>query len=219
MWVFSLVVLGVLTFFLLFPSCKAAGRNGVPAGTGDPGPGVAAEPGGGKAAAPVTGPLTRVGIEARLRKLAESPPPKKLEMGAMCYKMAAPPERVEYVCPACGHRTLYVESEGLPWAVMQAVRGGIEACRRQAGDIGGLRFTLDEHEFCRKCAPGVKEPALVLVFRLQNETEDRRFRNVTPEDLRLLREFLTGKDRHQGDNDVETPLRDHVQRLREILVR
>lgn len=219
MWLVSLAVAAILFFFLFFPSCKAAGRNGSGAGPGESAPGTAVEPGGAKPAAPLTGPLTRAEIEARLRKLAESPPPKKLEMGAMCYKMAAPPERVEYVCPACGHRTLYAESEGVPWAVMQAVRGGIEACRRQAGDIGGLRFALDEHEFCRQCAPGVKEPALVLVFRLQGDSEDRRFRNVTPEDLRLLREFLTGKDRHQGDNDVETPLRDHTDRLREILVR
>jgi hypothetical protein len=218
MWLFSLAVAALFLFFLFFPSCKAAARNGAPPGTGNPGSPAAAEPGGGTAAT-VTGKLTRAEIEARLRKLAESPPPKKLEMGAMCYKMAAPPERVEYVCPACGHRTLYVESESVPWPVMQAVRGGIEACRRQVVDLGGIRFTLDEHAFCRKCAPGVKEPALVLVFRLEGEPADRRFSGVTPDDLKLLREFLTGKDRHQGDNDAETPLRDHVDRLREILVK
>ncbi|MBP7867258.1 MAG: hypothetical protein KA419_15075 [Acidobacteria bacterium] len=219
LWLVSMAVAAIFFLFLFFPSCKAAGHGGAPAGPGDPGPGVAGEPGGGQTAAPVTGKLTRAEIEARLRKLAESPPPKNLGMGAECYKMASPPARVEYVCPACGQRTLYAESEGVPWAVMQAVRGGIEACRRQVGDIGGIRFTLDEHAFCRKCAPGVKEPALVLVFRLQGESGDRRVPNVTPEDLRLLREFLAGKDRHQGDNDAETPLLDHVDRLREILVK
>lgn len=51
--------------------------------------------------------MQRDEMRKRLEELAKSAPPKDLSSGAMCYEMATPPERAEYVCPACGDKTLY----------------------------------------------------------------------------------------------------------------
>lgn len=37
-------------------------------------------------------------IDKLLKRLAEKPVPAELNFGAMCYKMAMPPDRAEYVC-------------------------------------------------------------------------------------------------------------------------
>jgi hypothetical protein len=50
---------------------------------------------------------------AKLDELAEQPGPKDLKRGAMCYSIAPPPNREEYICPKCGERTLYAKSGGL----------------------------------------------------------------------------------------------------------
>jgi len=52
--------------------------------------------------------LTREQLDKLLNALAEKPAPEAKRMPmAMCYRMAAPPERVEYVCPQCGEKTIY----------------------------------------------------------------------------------------------------------------
>ena len=76
--------------------------------------------------------LTRLELENRLKKLAESEPPKELFMGAMCYDMAAPPARVEYVCPDCGEKTFYVQDYENKVKPKKKTASGGEAVRRQA---------------------------------------------------------------------------------------
>ena len=46
-------------------------------------------------------------MQRRLAALAQSKPPRDLSPGAMCYRMAGPPEVAEYRCPACGAKTWY----------------------------------------------------------------------------------------------------------------
>jgi len=53
---------------------------------------------------------TQQEVDTLLAKIAKSPPPKTSRPPspeASCYSVAAPPERTEYVCPACGTKTLY----------------------------------------------------------------------------------------------------------------
>lgn len=161
--------------------------------------------------------LTREEIAKRLRKLQKSPPPRNLKPGAMCYAAVIAPQRSEYICPVCGERTLYsLEASGHPeriWMVGQ----DIPRCRTLVKAITGLAVSLDEKEFCRKCSPGAKAPRLTLIIRYPGEEEPRRVPGITSNDLVLLQEFLSGKDRHKDSQDNETPLADTIPRLQELL--
>jgi hypothetical protein len=158
-------------------------------------------------------------IRERLKTLFKSNAPKELSKGAMCYRMAMPPTIVEYVCPKCGEKTLYTGEEG-PRSVddTNKVRREIVACRRVLKEIEGLDIELDENQFCAKCTPDLKEvPKICLLVRYEGEKESHRVEGITSEDLIILKEFLDGKDKHTGRQGVETPLRNYVDRLEELL--
>ncbi|MDQ7823888.1 MAG: hypothetical protein RDV48_13900 [Candidatus Eremiobacteraeota bacterium] len=170
-----------------------------------------------RAVPPVSAALTRDEARLRLEKLANSAPPSALKMGAECYKVAFPPERAEYLCPSCGMRTLYV-SQSRNWKSPSGfINSGLAECRRLVKEMPGSFISIDESEFCRKCSPKVKEPELVLVVRYGGEKEPSRFRGITADDLKLVKEFLEGKDKHSGSYDEESPLKNHMARLKELL--
>jgi hypothetical protein len=157
--------------------------------------------------------ITLEALQARLKKLAGSPTPANLNMGAKCYEIAAPPDRVDYVCPKCGQRTLYTREQGL----QDAVRLEIPEARRLVKEIRGIEVKLDESQFCRTCSPSVSEPQLILLVGVPGQKDPHRVEGVAANDLKLLKEFLQGSDRHKGDNDRETPLKDHIDRIEELL--
>ncbi|MFH0887085.1 MAG: hypothetical protein V1843_02835, partial [bacterium] len=56
-------------------------------------------------------PLTRSEIQNLLRNLAKRPLPTVVSKpAAMCYTTVAPPDRMEYVCPKDGSKTLYTDA-------------------------------------------------------------------------------------------------------------
>lgn len=171
------------------------------------------------AASLVAATLTKAEISARLTRLASAPDPKNLKMGAMCYKVASPPRRAEYICPRCGTRTLYAEDSAKKTLDASFVQKDIIECRRRAKAIAGLglALNLDESEFCSKCAPSVKNPELILVIHYGGREGDFRVRRISTDDMKLLEEFLEGKDRHAGDTDTETSMKSHLRRLKELL--
>ncbi len=157
--------------------------------------------------------LDRDAVRAMLKKVADSPPPQSLKMGAMCYDMAGPPQRADYVCPKCGERTLYEQG------MAGIVEWQLPACRRELAELKkatGEAAALDESQFCRKCSPDAKEPKLALNLKYQGGQKSS-VAGVTPMDIRLVREFLTGKMVHQGEQDRETAMKDHLPRLKELL--
>ena len=158
--------------------------------------------------------MSRVEIEARLRKLTKIPPPTKLSMGAMCYKMAGPPERIDYICPSCTQRTLYVreESRQSVWFLKKE----LDSCRRIVKEIHGIEVNLDETEFCKNCSPDAAEPKLCLVVQVKGE-KPHRTRGVTADDLTVLGEFMSGKIIHKGGQDRELPLKNYTDRLETLL--
>jgi hypothetical protein len=164
-------------------------------------------------------PLTRQEIRGLLERLAERPAPSGLSLGAKCYEVAAPPERAEYLCPTCGERTLYTVSakKGSPDRTPRFVEYELTECRRLVKSLKGAGMTLDEKEFCRKCSPGHDSPALVLVIAYKGEDKPQRTRGVKAEDLRMIQEFLNDQDRHQGEMGRQTPLKDSIGHLRELL--
>ncbi len=156
-------------------------------------------------------------LRERLEALAVSNPPTDLQpIGAMCYDVAAPPERAEYVCPVCGERTLYGHDRAalIEWELptcRRALQGTLELRNPE------VRLALDESQFCRKCSPHVTQPALALVVSYPGAQEPARIEGIASEDLRLIDEFLAGSDRHRDEVDAETALSAHAHRIAELL--
>lgn len=168
--------------------------------------------------------LTREQLVQRLRDLAKSEPPKTLAFGAECYKTASLPTSNSHVCSKCGQTTLHA----LPDAASEAARAAVwqiqlvldrelPACRRTIKEIVGLTAELDDTQFCKKCSPDAAKPQLVLVVRVPGQTEPQRTAGVTANDLRLIKEFLAGSAKHVGAQDMETPLKNHLPRLEQLL--
>ena len=151
-------------------------------------------------------------LRLRLRKLAASEPPRELSIGAMCYEVAGTPGRFDYVCPTCHAKTLVASD-----ARSSQTPSEIEACRRLAKEIQGLDVTFVEAGFCDFCFPDAKERSLDLVVH-HADGLSHRVQGITSDDLTLIAEFLAGKEKHVGERGSETPLKDHISRLQELLV-
>ncbi len=156
--------------------------------------------------------LSRAEIDARLRDLEsrEAPKPK---MGALCYDMAAPPERVDYVCPKCGEKTLYTKGEAA------FAERDLLNCRRQFETIRKISpqsLILDESAFCEHCSPGVAKPGLALRIAYSDGTIHEAS-PIVPDDLYLLKGFLEGGLSYPTWNEGASPLKERLPRLRELL--
>jgi len=158
----------------------------------------------------IKGPFTKKSIHDRLVSLSKKPAPKELKMGAMCYEMAAPPQRVEYVCPKCGAKTLYASN-------YVGTIEDISSCRSQVESFKGLNAKLDESEFCKKCRPKIKDPQLCLEINYADDEKVHRTCNVTDTDMQLIAEFLSGSNVHKTFYDAQEPLKDYMERLETLL--
>ena len=148
----------------------------------------------------------------RLQKLADSEPPARLSLGAMCHDTATPPDRFDYACPACARKTTHARIQGqwppLAWEV--------EACRRLVKTVMGLDIELTETGFCATCHPDAKRPVLGIRIRYPN----KKAHEVAPigsADLQLLAEFMAGERKHDAGQQGEKPLRDYKDRLAKLL--
>ena len=148
--------------------------------------------------------------QQRLQKLAASEPPKELSLGAMCYKTAMPPDRFDYVCPTCKAKTVLANPK------RSRNSRELDACRRQLKQIKGLKAELIETGFCATCFPKAKVPSLDLVIHNADGTS-HRVNGISSNDLLLITEFLAGETKHKGSQGRETPLKDHLPRLRQLL--
>lgn len=170
----------------------------------------------GTAASPVTvikiKALSQSQIKERLSQLQtrSEPLPK---MGAMCYKMAASPDRAEYLCPTCGEKTLYRSD------MAHFIEQSLGKCRRKfehLKEIDGTAFSLDESRLCHKCQPKADNRLLALTVRYQDGKTHTTL-SVNELDLQLLCDFVDGKESYSTSNDGEYPLKRELPRLRELL--
>jgi hypothetical protein len=157
-------------------------------------------------------------IEMMLGQIEARPAPEQ-KMGAMCYDMCMPSPVTEYVCPACGEKTLYPVAENrwsTPLNHLENLRR-LQAEAQAEADKRGASVALDEQAYCRNCGPTfVDVPAAVLVVRMPDGRETRTD-VFTEDDLRLLRDFFAGKDVKVGPQDDETPLKRSLPRLRNLM--
>ena len=157
--------------------------------------------------------LSRADIQAKLKKLSKAKPPKP-KMGAMCYEMAAPPQRSEYVCVTCGEKTLYVKTQAsfIEWE-LQNCRREFKALQKIADDA----IAFDESKLCKKCSPNATAPTFALIVHYKNSDTPHTVSGIRASDIRLLAEFLDGKTAHSDFFDATTPLKDHMKRIEELL--
>jgi len=164
--------------------------------------------------------LDRAAIRALLKRLADLPVPKEDFLSAMCYEMALPPRRADYVCPKCGERTLYDDSklsneEWIGKGLAQVVDREIPSCRRaclELRKVAGDAVVFDESQFCRKCSPKVTAPKLVLHVSYKGE-KARDVADVTHGDLEALHDLLTGQLLTKDDKGFACPLKNCLPRL------
>lgn len=169
--------------------------------------------------------IQRAEIAKRLKVLAESPAPTQLRLGAQCYEPMGPNPRAEYTCPTCGEKTLYVygevadneKSQNLRYGMVSLVEATVPGCRRLIKGIKGIKLKLDESQLCQKCRPNIENPQLVLIVRYSDESKEHRTEGISVEDIQLIQEFLSGKNKHVLSNDAEHPLKNFVDRLEQLL--
>ncbi len=152
-------------------------------------------------------------IDKLLKRLAEKPIPTKLSFGAMCYDMAMPPERAEYVCAVCGTKTIHSTKETARWdnpaLSVQNYRATLEQLRKL-----GLDAKLDESFLCSKCKKGGVS-ALVLEVTINKRVVRNALVDVN--DLRKLIAFVQGNLVWKGEQDREFPLKPELPRIRQLL--
>ncbi|NLH16441.1 MAG: hypothetical protein GX455_07680 [Phycisphaerae bacterium] len=155
--------------------------------------------------------LSRAQIEQMLQQLQKQKAPKPT-MGAMCYDMAGPPPTADYVCPACGQKTVYSKDTSF-------VTWELGSCRRefeQMTKTDNLKMVLDESSFCSNCSPNADKHELVLKITYSDGTTHSAG-GIHQSDLRMLTYFFKGSLSFKGLQDGTEPLKDHLPRLRELL--
>ncbi|MFH0887083.1 MAG: hypothetical protein V1843_02825 [bacterium] len=149
-------------------------------------------------------------LETQLVELSKKPVPEKLGIGAMCYEPVMLPQRVEYTCPKDGSKTFYTDDTAF-------VNWDIPAMRRLIKKINNPSIMLDESQFCKKESPNVTSPKMGLVVKLDGVKKPHITWGVTENDLKLIDEFLSGSNKHAYGNGAETPLKDDMKRIKELL--
>jgi len=155
----------------------------------------------------------REGVRLLLERVEREEAPDFI-MGAMCYRPAMPPDRVEYICPVCGERTWFAGDVG------ELLHREAEPMRRAMAELDGNPFfqvLLDETAFCSHCSgalyPGNPRFILNLVY-----AEDDTVRTpVELFDLQMLVGLVNGELVFADSYDARLPLRDRIPRLRAIL--
>jgi len=158
----------------------------------------------------ITGMFTKTELTDKLISLSKSDAPATLAQGAMCYKVARPPKRAEYVCPTCGEKTIYTDDNSY------FIHREISNCRGISKRIKQMDTKLDESEFCKKCSKDISNPNLYLLIKAKDESEYRRVM-INSTDLSILEEFLTGQQVHTDNYDFEEPLKNYVSTLETLL--
>ncbi len=138
--------------------------------------------------------------------------------GAMCYAIALPLERTDYICPTCGGKTLYAFDDMLkdPNVIQQSteviiIAHELDSCRRLAQQINTLDIELDESQFCKVCSPDVEYPQLGLIVKHPDNPQPHRVWGVREYDLTLIKEYNDGQLRTEEMSDAS------LQRLEELL--
>jgi len=194
------VLIGIFCLFFLWPATsKADEKTEVPAVT----------------AKSVKG-MSRADVEKKLQNIEEKDAPLELRT-ALCYKVALPPDRAEYVCPVCGEKTLYPESK--TDGTGRFINWYLEKARLEFANLKkatDLQIELDESSLCKKCHPETLNRTLVLKITYADGST-HKYPNVSPDDLSLLRFFFCDSLTYIDYNDEEQPIKPLLSRVYRLL--
>jgi predicted RNA-binding Zn-ribbon protein involved in translation (DUF1610 family) len=150
---------------------------------------------------------TRAELVERLEKLAASKPPRNLNPGAMCYVVGLT-ELKEMPCPECGETMIVGEKD----EILREYTVPLTRIQNQ-----GLYAKLIIPEYCPKCGFGLKEDNFQLEIKYPDQPASFRVELTGGAyDLEIMALFLQGKDRYTTSADFEIPLKDEVDRLKEL---
>ena len=155
--------------------------------------------------------LNKEKLKQKLTELSKTPAPNDLSLGAKCYKVARKPMRAEYVCAVCGERTFYSDDA----LEVRVINEELPKCRHLIDQIKFIDIKLDEKQFCNTCSPSVKFPSLCI--KVTYKDSENFVCGIDDEDLLLLKEFGEGSDKHHGSYGRETPLKDHIHKIENML--
>ncbi len=131
-------------------------------------------------------------IKARLAQLEKSERYEVVQ-SAMCYRVAPPASRVDYLCPKCGARVVFTDN-------MVGYIQGIESARSTLLELNKLavklkselQFTLDESPLCARCSKGKSGMRAALVVTDKRKHVHRADLEY-PSDLYAIQCLLKGK--------------------------
>lgn len=156
--------------------------------------------------------LSRPQLVALLNRLKTTQPPEP-RIGALCYETVTIYERVEYICPHCGEKTLYPRS---PEAAQLL---NVEELEREFGIFrkeSPLKMEIEENGYCKHCDSGSKPRGVTLIVTYEDGSIHRCF-PFTKTDLNLLKALLTGKLLWDAGDENQFLLSEQIPRLQELL--
>ncbi|MEN8207797.1 MAG: hypothetical protein ABFR50_00950 [Candidatus Fermentibacteria bacterium] len=156
--------------------------------------------------------LTMDQVNTLLARLEIEEPPDPVR-GAMCYEAMAYPLVAEYICPACGEKTIYTDFQTgfIEWE--------LQGCRRLVESINEyteFEVSLDETLFCDFCSDSSTEEPAILLRVASTDTTDT-VNSVSIHDLRILDSFLQGNLYYLTGNESQFPLQDCSDLIRQLL--
>jgi len=133
------------------------------------------------------------------------------DIGAMCYKMASPTDRIDFICPDCGSSTLYPTE-------LDSRLDKIEEYRNLVKKITKIDVKLDESQFCSTCGKNIKtSPQLCLIVKYGKDAKAHKSCNVSTENLNILYEYSEGMKEHKTLSGDLVPMSKYKERLKEML--
>lgn len=143
---------------------------------------------------------------------SNGPVSTKESPGAMCYEIAAPPDRIEYFCPVCKSKTFYDRTFSIN--IIGFVRKWPAKFKKL-----GLESRIDESDYCSKCSKDKKFDAKHPRAIYWEITVDKRvIRNkLNFGDYHLLEAFLQKKNKIAISKEQEEMLKKSLPRLNQLL--
>jgi len=159
------------------------------------------------------GALAQEHLDRMLAQVAETPSTSTTEIGAMCYVIMMPLERMDYVCPLCKTKTHH-ESEN--WG---EPKWQVEKYRKQMKHVKelGAEAALDETDLCSQCRRDKDTDTNAANLYILVWVDKRVVRTqLKKHDLTKVIAFLEKKDVWL-DGEDEYPLKGSLPRIRTIL--
>jgi len=156
--------------------------------------------------------LSRPELIAMLDRVKTNRPPEE-RMGALCYETVTIYERVDYICPHCGEKTIYAKSREA-YGLIE-----LQDLAREFGifqKISPLKMDIEENGYCKHCLSGNLPRGATLVVTYEDGSSHRCF-PFSMTDLKILKALLAGKLLWDAGNDNQFVLKEQIPRLQELL--